>query len=246
MATSNQSDEKFCSFCDPSPVKAMVGCPECDDFLCSDCLRHHKSSKLSRHHLTMSLEDYNELPAIVQTLKYHCEDHDEKLDLFCPIHSYPCCIRCSLTSHKECSGVVPITDCITNVKSSPAMLDLEQTLNELDSFVRRCTDDKEKNIQDVETQRKEIYEEIRKIRKSLNDRLDQLQDTLIGSINKTVDDVTLQLGDVKKSLTEIENKTSAITLELNKIKEHASDLQTFLSLPHLISKANDEEQMLKN
>ena len=238
MATSNQSDERFCSFCDPSPVKAMVWCPECADFLCSDCLRHHKSSKLSRHHLTMSLEDYNELPAIVQTLKYHCEDHDEKLDLFCPIHSYPCCIRCSLTSHKECSGVVPITDCITNVKSSPAMLDLEQTLKELNSFVRRCTDDKEKNIQDVETQRKAICEEIQKIRKSLNDRLDQLQETLIGSINKTVDDVTLQLGDVKKSLTEIENKTSDITLELNKIKEHASDLQTFLSLPHLISKAN--------
>jgi hypothetical protein len=27
-------------------------------------------------------------------------------------------------------------------------------------------------------------------------------------------------------------------LAFNKIKEHASDLQTFLSLPHLISKAN--------
>jgi predicted transcriptional regulator len=48
--------------------------------------------------------------------------------------------------------------------------------------------------------------------------------------------VTLQLDDVKNSLTEIENKISDITLEFNKIKEHASDLQTFLSLPHLISK----------
>ena len=28
----------------------------------------------------------------------------------------------------------------------------------------------------------------------------------------------------------------------NKIKEHASDLQTFLGIPHLISKANDEEK----
>ena len=76
------------------------------------------------------------------------------------------------------------------------------------------------------------------MRKSLNDHLDQLQETLIGSINKTGDDVTLQWGDVKYSLTEIENKTSYITLAFNKIKEHASDLQTFLSLPHLISKAN--------
>ena len=44
-----------------------------------------------------------------------------------------------------------------------AMLDLEQTLKELGSFVGRLTDDKEKNIQDIQTQRKEIYEEIQKI-----------------------------------------------------------------------------------
>jgi hypothetical protein len=69
---------------------------------------------------------------------------------------------------------------------------------------------------------------------------------LIGSINKIVDDVTLQLGDVKHSLTEIENKTSDITLEFIKIKEHASDLQTFLSLPHLISKATMKKRMFKN
>ena len=122
------------------------------------------------------------------------------------------------------------------------MLDLEQTLNELGSFVRRLTDDKQKNIQEMQTQRKEICEEIHKIRNSLKNHLDQLQETLIGSINKTVDDVTLQLGDVKNSLAEIENKTSDITLEFNKMKEHSSDLQTFLSLPHLISKATDEEK----
>jgi hypothetical protein len=35
-------------------------------------------------------------------------------------------------------------------------------------------------------------------------------------------------------------------LEFNNIKEHASDLQIFLSLPHFISKANDEEKKVKN
>jgi len=120
------------------------------------------------------------------------------------------------------------------------MLDLEQTLKELSSFVNRITGDKEENIQEILTRKKEICEEIYKIRKSLNEHLDQLQETLIRSINKTVDDVTLQLSNVKNSLIEIKNKTSDITLEFNKIKEHASDLETFLSLPHFISKANDE------
>jgi hypothetical protein len=36
--------------------------------------------------------------------------------------------------------------------------------------------------------------------------------------------------------------TFEIASEFNQIKEHASDLQTFLSLPHFISKANDEEK----
>ena len=58
----------------------------------------------------------------------------------------------------------------------------------------------------------------------------------------TVDDVTLQLCEVKNILKEIENKTSEITLEFKKIKEHTSDLQTFLSLPHFISRANGEEK----
>jgi uncharacterized coiled-coil DUF342 family protein len=132
------------------------------------------------------------------------------------------------------------------------MLDLEQTLKELGSFVKSLTDDKEENIQQIQTRKKGICEpehslcamrthliqhgrlctgqymwcgsswssqwwfmviqqiitrkkgiceEIHKIRTSLNDHLDQLQETLIRSINKTVDDVTLQLGDVKNSRT---------------------------------------------
>jgi hypothetical protein len=149
MATSNQSDQKFCSFCDPSPIKAITWCFDCDD-----CLKQHKSSKLFKTHPTISLEDYKELLTVVQALNYHCEHHDEKLDLFCPVHSRPCCIRCSLTSHKEYSGVVPIKDFIQNVKSAPAMLDIEQTLKELGSFVNRLTDDKEENIQQILTRKK--------------------------------------------------------------------------------------------
>jgi hypothetical protein len=48
----------------------------------------------------------------------------------------------------NCSGVAPITDFISNVKLSPAMLDPEQTLKELSSFVKTLTDDKEENIQE--------------------------------------------------------------------------------------------------
>jgi hypothetical protein len=55
------------------------------------------------------------------------------------------------------------------------MLDLEQTLKELGSFVKRLTDDKGENIKQILTRKKGICEEIHKIRKLLNDDLDKLQ-----------------------------------------------------------------------
>jgi hypothetical protein len=94
----------------------------------------------------MSLKDYKELLTVVRAMKHHCEDHDEPHHIICPVHDRPCCIRCVLTAHKECSGAAPITYFILNVKKSPAMLDLEQTLRELGSFVKRLADDKEENI----------------------------------------------------------------------------------------------------
>jgi hypothetical protein len=63
-------------------------------------------------------------------------------------------------AHTECSAVAPIANFISNVKSSPAMLDLEQILKELGSFVKRATDDKEENIQEIITRKKEICEDI--------------------------------------------------------------------------------------
>ena len=68
-------------------LKQWFGVPNVMIFLCSDCLKHLTSSKLFKNHSTMSKEDYTELPTIVQTLNYHCQDHDEKLDSFCPVHN---------------------------------------------------------------------------------------------------------------------------------------------------------------
>ena len=42
------------------------------------------------------------------------------------------------------------------------MLDLEQTLKELDSFVRRLTDDKQKNIQDIQLNVKKYVKKLTK------------------------------------------------------------------------------------
>jgi uncharacterized protein YeeX (DUF496 family) len=54
-----------------------------------------------------------------------------------------------------------------------------EDLKELGSFIERLSEDKEENIQEILIRKKEICEEIHKIRKSLNDHLDQLHQRIL-------------------------------------------------------------------
>jgi hypothetical protein len=117
MATSNQFDERFCSFCDPSPIKAMSWCLECNDFFLSS--------------------------VILLTKEW--------------------------SSLRVCSR--------SNIAGDDLTFEIKSAIG----------------------------------------------------------------ATPEHSLCAV-NRTSDITLEFSKIKERASDLQIFLSLPHLISKANDEEK----
>ena len=60
MATS-----EFAHYATLHQLKQWAGVPNVIIFLCSDCLRHHESSKSSTNHSTMSLEDYKELPTVL-------------------------------------------------------------------------------------------------------------------------------------------------------------------------------------
>jgi hypothetical protein len=39
-------------------------CPECDEGLCSDCEKYHQTSKASRNHGVISIENYHKLPLL--------------------------------------------------------------------------------------------------------------------------------------------------------------------------------------
>jgi hypothetical protein len=75
MATLNQSDEKFCSLCDPSPVRAMDWCSECNDFF---VFRLSQISYIFKH----DINDYNHgLLYVIDShvIKYAIYEQYEKL-----------------------------------------------------------------------------------------------------------------------------------------------------------------------
>lgn len=104
MATSSTF---ICGVCDSQHITkdADHWCPECEEGLCTNCLIYHNSSKLSREHGIISIENHKQLPQYIKSIRQHCPDHDRKYQHYCPSHEVPCCPFCMTTSHSECKGL---------------------------------------------------------------------------------------------------------------------------------------------
>lgn len=63
--------EQCCSICEVQHLtnKADEWCPECDEYLCSNCKTHHKLAKSSRRHKPVGISDLEELPSFVSAIK---------------------------------------------------------------------------------------------------------------------------------------------------------------------------------
>ena len=107
MATSRDIQ---CSICETQHITQFADhwCPECDEDLCAACENHHESSKITRNHGIISIENYKKLPSCISEIGHHCKDHDTKYTNFCQIHDKPCCPDCISTNHNDCVGFVKL------------------------------------------------------------------------------------------------------------------------------------------
>lgn len=64
-------DKKICTLCyddDGASTEAVVWCTDCEVFLCKDCGKHHKRSRTSEDHKTMSSTEYHKLPQFMREI----------------------------------------------------------------------------------------------------------------------------------------------------------------------------------
>ncbi|XP_063404179.1 uncharacterized protein LOC134687651 [Mytilus trossulus] len=227
------SDWSNCAVCDHRHVTkpSVVWCSECDEGLCGDCNEHHSISRSSRNHATVSIAEFKKLPKEILQIATVCKTHNEKYELFCRKHDCPCCKKC-VKSHNDCKGLTDINELIKNVKTSNAFYEIEQTLLEVAENIKLIKTNREGNWTSLEKQKKIIEEEIKQTRTNINHHLDELQDKLLNELKAAEQK---ENSNIQKLLSDLKTKEREITefkVNIDNIKQHASELQTFLAIKH--------------
>lgn len=219
--------------CDPckyddTTKNAKKWCTYCEEGFCVDCEKVHRSTKMSRDHKLISVDDYENRYDLI-SVNLNCGIHCKRLELYCNTHNEEICAACITSNHKGCRDIMLIENVAKIAKSSKSLDDLFMIMSIMLSNVKCCIKDREMVTSKIDEEEQYIKKTIFHTRLSLNNRLDELEQNLLFELKSKYETskakITSSLKNLELLKTELEN-ISKTTVQLT---EFASDLQIFLA-----------------
>ncbi|XP_063418879.1 uncharacterized protein LOC134701675 [Mytilus trossulus] len=244
MATSSLS----CGVCDLRHITkpSAVWCSECDEGLCEGCQEHHSLSKSSRTHTVIPISEFEKLPKDIVQISQFCDKHKEKYIIYCKKHACPCCSSCIVQSHNKCDEIVKLDDVIHNAKTSNKFFEIERALAEVTENIEKIIKDRQNNIKTLSETRKQIEKEIQKTRKAINNHIDKIQANIIKELYASEDKESKSIRQLLNSLEEKQQEIEILQKNISDIKQHASDLQTFLSMKRIETEVVSKDEYIRS
>ena len=238
----------FCGMCDNRHISkpSEVWCRDCEEGLCTECIEYHSSGKLSRGHTTIPIAEYQRLPSYVLKIKEHCNEHQEKFNLYCKEHECPCCRICNVKNHSDCKNVVIMEDIIKNVKTSSMFNETEHLIKEMIETIGKIRQNRETNSSSVREQKRIIENEIQELRIKINNHLHRLQENLMTELDEAEIQVTEETRELLVSLNEKQKELTEYQTNIVNIKKYASDLQTFIAVKQIEKKVETQDTCLQS
>ncbi|XP_071149178.1 E3 ubiquitin-protein ligase TRIM71-like [Mytilus edulis] len=219
-------------------------CSDCQEAICDDCQEHHKVLKVTRSHELIPIDKYKSLPSFITDIQQSCTYHNEKYQQYCVAHLLPICFKC-IKEHQKCN-VIPLDEVTNNAKTSGHLQDLETRLVDLLQNIDRIKKDRKANLYSIQEKKERYLAEIQQRRNQINKHLDKLETEII----QDLEEKECQCKEnIQKILSEVEEKKNLIIenqTNLQSIKQHASDLQTFLAMRNIEVKVLENEQYLQS
>ncbi|XP_052097517.1 uncharacterized protein LOC127732530 isoform X2 [Mytilus californianus] len=226
------SVKHFCTIChdDGTCNRAVTWCTECEVLFCEDCEKPHSKSRLSKNHKTMSSEDYHKLPTFMKEISNQCRDHKKKFELYCSFHACPCCVQCITDVHQKCQDLKPLSDILKQVKSSASVQlfekDLKVVMENLDAAIKYM----KTRISTISTQKTKAVEEIKYLRKSINDYLNKLEQDILNDLESKHSKLKLNMATLVQQMEQRASQINQMQSQFTKMTQYATELQMYIGL----------------
>jgi hypothetical protein len=244
MATSTVA----CNVCSVRHItkSLAVWFSECDEGFCTDCKEYHSLAKATGDHVTITIGEYQKLPPFIIGITPLCDEHREKYQTYCKGHQNLCCRKCVIASHKNCKDIVLLEEVVDNVKNSSSVQEMEHLLDDLTKNIKAIITSGQDNLDMLNETKAGIEKQIKQTRLAINGYLDKLEKELITKLQEAGDSAKGQIMELVATLAENEKEILECQDNLQNIKTHATDLQTFLGLKQIEHEITKNERFVQS
>ncbi|CAG2238883.1 unnamed protein product [Mytilus edulis] len=217
-------------------------CTVCEEGLCADCEKVHKSIKTSRDHRLISIEDFRQIQNI--SVSFNCKDHDRRLELYCKTHDVAVCLGC-ISRHRACSDVIPLDKAAENAKGSTALADLEESLTRTLQNLQEIITDRDSALTNFEDHKQTIKNKINNIRVSLVKKLEEFEHNLLLELDTKHNNCKSELNKLLNRLKKSEQNLGCLREQTLQLKSFASDIHLFFGTRQINEAVNKEVEAVK-
>lgn len=239
------SYDDLCTVCQDDDVAryAVTWCTVCEVFLCQECTKHHRKSRLYNCHNTMSTEDYHKLPAFMKDISSQCKFHNKEIELYCSVHTCPCCVQC-VSKHQKCQDMKPLSDILFDAKSSVHLL--ETKLENAKQNYEMILNDLKIRIDKNDFQNKEAIEEIRSTRESIDDSLNILEQQFLGDLECKYSNLKSNLNLLVKNIKHWTVKIHKLQDEFLDMIQQATEFQMYIGLREIEKTISEVDKYIED
>ncbi|XP_052782210.1 uncharacterized protein LOC128218558 isoform X1 [Mya arenaria] len=233
-----------CSPCEENGfnTEAHHYCTKCTIYYCQNCVSKH--NVLYKKHAVLGRKDvkkWEAAPGVVDALE-RCGMHPgEALKLVCGDHDQLCCPVCVAVDHRLCSKIHPIPDVAKGIQRNTEFQQIPKKIAELEKQFELMKEARMKNTTSLKKTRATISDELKTIRKKINEILDKIE-------KATLQDLDGIIGELEKNIKKDIETCDKMTIELQNMiaafqtKSKSSESKSYIAYrksQDMISQAND-------
>ncbi|XP_063400050.1 E3 ubiquitin/ISG15 ligase TRIM25-like [Mytilus trossulus] len=241
------SESTACGICVSRHITkpSTAWCFECNEGLCEECKEHHTLNKASKSHGIIPVTEFQKLPVSVLQIVESCKSHNERYQAYCEKHECACCTKCLIEDHKNCKDLTDINDVVCSIKSSNMLLEIEKSMREVVENLQKIKMNRARNLSSLKIYRETIEKEIQTVRQTINEHFNRLERELLKELQTIENDERKKISKILTSVERKEKEIGGLQISLTIIKQHASDLQTFLVSKQIEHVLMDTDSLMK-
>ena len=206
----------LCDMC--SDIKAVAFCKECEDYICSDCLKYHQKMKIKFHdHHTFSLEDLRN-GAVLFPNKHPppklCSEHNEQFKLYCFDCCKLICRDCIVIDHAQ-HHYEFVTKSITNTRAA-----LNTNLEPLKEMISNFTESAKQITEAKDNVTNQGVYIARYVHEKFMAMIDLLKRRELELLKKTETVITKKMVRLNQQEKDISKALSAVSTVMDYVNSH--------------------------